>query len=71
MTRVLKQGLAAVALTGALIGGGAAIAHAQTSGSSGSSGSSSSSSGSSSSGSSPTAPSGGSSSGAQGNCPNM
>ena len=76
MQKWMRTGALAVGLTGALIGGGTMVAHAQTSDSSGSSSSSTTSdSGSSSTtngSSSTTAPSGTAGSGAaQGNCPNM
>jgi hypothetical protein len=77
MQKWMRTGALAVGLTGALIGGGTMVAHAQTSdtsGSSSSSGQSTDSGSSSTSGGSPstTAPQGAAGSGAaQGNCPNM
>jgi hypothetical protein len=61
----IRSGLLSVGLAGAMIGGGAMVAHAQTSDSSSSSSTSNGSS-------STTAPAQGTApSGAQGNCPNM
>jgi hypothetical protein len=79
MQKWMRTGALAVGLTGALIGGGTMVAHAQTSDSSGSSSSSTTSdSGSTSTtdgSSSTTAPSGTApgtaAGGAQANCPNM
>jgi hypothetical protein len=79
MQKWMRTGALAVGLTGALIGGGTMVAHAQTSDTSGSSsssttsgsGSSSTTNGSSST-TAPSASSGTAGSGAaQGNCPNM
>jgi hypothetical protein len=76
MQKWMRTGALTVGLTGALIGGGTMVAHAQTSDTSGSSSTSTTSgsgSGSTTNGSSSTtAPSGTAGSGAaQGNCPNM
>jgi hypothetical protein len=70
MQKWMRTGVVALGVTGAMIGGGTMVAHAQTSDTSGSSSSSTSDSGS----TSTTAPSGSATTpaaGAQGNCPNM
>ena len=74
MQRWIRSGLLSVGLAGAMIGGGAMVAHAQTNDSSSSSTTSGSSSSSTDNGSSSTtAPAQGQaqSGAAQGNCPNM
>ena len=80
MQKWMRTGVVALGLTGAMIGGGTMVAHAQTSDTSGSSSSTTSADSGSSSAttsdgsSSTTAPSGTANApaaGAQGNCPNM
>jgi hypothetical protein len=79
MQKWMRSGVVALGLAGAMVGGGAMVAHAQTSDTSGSSSTSSGTSGTSSNtdngSSSTTAPSGtpgtSNSGAAQGNCPNM
>ncbi len=74
MQKWMRTGVLAAGLTGALIGGGTMVAHAQTSDTSGSSSTDSGSDSSSTSNgsSSTTTPQGGTGSGtAQANCPNM